>query len=197
MQIRQMAISGANGSRTPMFSGGMADVFGAAQRGGTLLGQRKLSQSSGQDWFNMAVKQVQKFDDIVMRLRKVANKQVREQLAERFIGDPGDAESGMYRRNSVASNVAEAQQYTPVNTLVFDASRVQNRVEKLRDITHDFLAEVESAEASWGSLPDAQIIERVVEVEVPGQQTFPVVPVVLGGAGVIALLALLGVFGGK
>lgn len=196
--LKPVAISGARGSRTPMFSGGVNDMFRSASLSGKLIGApmggQRMGQSSGQDWYNMAVKQVQKFDDILLRLRKVANKAAREQLAATFVGDPGDSESGMYRRNSVASNVSEAQQYTPVNALVFDQSRVQGRVEKLREITHDFLAAVESAEATWGVLPDPQIIERVVEVQGPGEG-IPIVPIVIGGAGVLALLALLGAFG--
>lgn len=190
--IKQMTISGANGARSTIFSGGMSDLFGAAQRQGTILGQRHLGQT-GKEWYDQAVHQVQKFDDVLMRLRKIANKQAREDIAANFVGSSEDSASGSYRRNSVDSYIKDAQRYTPVNTMVFDPVRVQERVQALRDVNHDFLAAVAAAEGQWGILDAPQIIERIVEV--PGAPAaFPIVPIAIGGIGLVALLALAGVF---
>lgn len=195
--MRPVLIAGANGARSSVFSGGVNDVFSmGVARPGWAPARPTLGQSTDQQWFEEAKQQVGKYDTLVDRLRKIANKQVREQMAQTFMGDPANPDSGLYRRNSVASDVAEAESFTPVNYFVYGVSRRRNRVTKLREITHDMNEDVRNAEATWGSLPAPQIIERVVEVQVPGEAT-PIVPILIGGAAVVGVLALLGVFGGQ
>lgn len=192
--IRPVTISGANSRRTPWFSPAVSDVFG----------KKTLGADTDQDWFNRAVREVAQFDSYVERLRKLAHKQVRESMWAEYVGDPTDSNSGAYRRNSVASNIAEAQAYTPVNYMVFASDpaglRVRNRVTKLDDLNDDFKKDMDSAEATYGLLPDPQIVERIVEVRVPGapvEAGFPYVPVLLVGGAVIIGLAMLGVFSSK
>jgi hypothetical protein len=168
-----------------MFAAGAGDLFSL----GSSLGR------SDSEWYREAKEEVAEFDDLAARTSRIANKPVREQIAKDFMGNPSDENSGTYRRNSVATNITEAEQYTPVNTLVFGQARVQNRVQKLKDINSGFKAEVMAAETTWGSLPSAQVIESVKTVQtstVPGW----VAPVVIGAIGVAALSAF-GVFGGK
>jgi len=189
--IRPVTISGANGQRTPWFSPAIGEIFA----------KKTLGAVTDQEWYYKAQQTVANYDSYLERLRKLANKQVREDLWDQYVGNPGDAESGVYRRNSVAGNIAEAEAYTPVNYMVFAVERVRNRVAKLEEINGSFRRDMNSAEATYGLLPDPQIVERVIEVRVPGEPApaaFPTVPVlVVGGAVIIVGLALLGVFSSK
>lgn len=185
MPIRVAVLSGYAGPRPSMFAGGAGDIFG--------LGSSSLGRSN-QEWYMEAKEEVAEYDDLVIRTRKIANKQVREDLARAYMGDPGDSDSGLYRRNSVQANIQEAEQYTPVNTLVFSQSRVQNRVQKLKDINSSFKDDVMAAEATWGSLPTAQVIETVRTIQTSATPGW-VAPVVIGALA-LAGLAAFGVIGG-
>lgn len=193
----------APGGRSGFFSMGAGDLFGNGWR--PAAGRPyapALGQTTNAEWYEMAKHQVRKFDNIVEMLRKIANKAAREELAGEYVGSPEDRDSGIYRRNSVENAVREAESYSPVNLLVFSTDRARSRIQALREITHDFLEEVREAEAYWGTLPEPQVIERIVEVQVPGgappaEPTPPLVPILLVGGLGVAALALLGVFGGK
>lgn len=185
LPIRTAVLSGYSGSRSSMFAGGAGDLFSL----GSSLGRNDI------EWYREAKEEVAEFDDLASRTAKIANKPVREQLATKYIGNGGDENSGRYRRNSVAANISEAEAYTPVNALVFGQARVQNRVQKLKDINSGFKADVLAAEATWGSLPSPQIIESVKTIntsEVPGW----VAPVVVGSLA-LAGLYMFGVIGKK
>ena len=64
-----------------------------------------------------------------------------------------------------------------------------------------FKKDLDAAEATYGLLPDPQIVERYIEVRVPGApvetSSFPIVPVLVVGGAVVLGLALLGVFSSK
>jgi hypothetical protein len=184
--LRPVAISGANGSRSTMFTSGVNDFFRTASARSPFLGQ-----TTDQEWYNEAKREVAKFDAFVMRLRKVANKAVRDDLAGRYIGNPEDTESGAYGRNSVAQDIGEAESYKPVNYLIFSVSRRRNRVERLDDINNSFESDLVSAEQNWGILPEPQVIERIVQV--PGAAASPLVPILVVGGLAVAGLALFGV----
>jgi len=192
--IRPVTISGANGQRTPWFSPAIGEVFN----------KKSMGADTDQDWFNRAKREVGQFDSYVERLRRLANKTVRESLWDQYVGDPADSESGAYRRNSVAWNISEAEAYTPVNYMIFAADpaglRVRNRVTRLDSLNSDFKKDLDSAEATYGLLPDPQIVERIIEVRVPGEAaapSFPYVPVLVTAGAVVLGLALLGVFSSK
>lgn len=200
--LRPVAISGSNGPRSPIFAAASNDIFSGGWRpamGRPQPAVRGLGQTTDQEWYNEARREVAKFDSFVNRLRKVANKQVREDLAGRYVGSPEDSESGIYRRNSVASDIAEAESYTPVNVLVFSVERRRNRVRQLDSLNNGFERDLTAAEQAWGTLPEPQVIERIVEVQVPGTapSTPPIVPILVVGGLAVAGLALLGVFGGQ
>jgi hypothetical protein len=200
LQLRPVAIAGANGQRSSMFAGGINDVFGARMRPAYGLSSRSLGQTTDQEWYEKAKGEIAKFDDLSTRAKKIANKAVREQIWATHVGDVADHDSGAYRRLSVSENIAEAESYTPVNYLFFGPGKTaRERVEDLSDVNHDFRVAVQEAEASWGTLPEPQIIERIVEVPgapaaeegLPVSKIFTVAAV--GGIAVIGL-ALLGVF---
>lgn len=192
--IRPVTISGANGQRTPWFSPAIGEVFA----------KKTLGVDTDQDWFNRAKREIDQYDSYVERLRRLANRQARESIWAEYVGDPADSDSGAYRRNSVAGHISEAEAYTPINYMVFAADapglRVRNRVTKLDSLNSSFKKDLDSAEATYGLLPDPQIVERIVEVRVPGapvESSFPIVPVLVVGGVVVVSLALLGVFSSK
>lgn len=184
--IRVAVLSGYAGPRTSMFAGSAGDVFSMGSKG---LGK------TAESWYNDAKEEVAQYDDLVVRARKIANKQVREEIGSEYIGNVGNTDSGMYRRNSVVSNIAQAEAYTPVNDLVFNSSQQQNRVSKLKDINSDFKDAVVEAELAWGSLPDPQVIESIKTVQVSTTPGW--VPVVLIGAAGVAAFAVFKLLSGK
>jgi hypothetical protein len=151
-----------------------------------LAGGRSLGQTE-QQWFSRAKTAVTTYDLLVDRTKRIASPQVRESIVSRYIGVPEDQESAIYRRNSVAQNVGEAESYNPVNYLVFGQDRVRSRVEKLEVWNRDFDAQVSAAEASYGVLPEPVVIERVVQSRAPTDITMPLV---IGGL-VLAGIAFL------
>lgn len=180
--LRMASIGGFSGPRGSLFQASSTDTFG--------LGRATLGRNA-QDWYGYAKSEVGQFDSYLVRARKIANKDARESLIRAYYGSPSDQDSGSYRRNSVASNIAEAESYTPINYVVYDQSRVQNRVAKLNDLNKSFGSAVNAAEDTYGSLPAPQVIETLTTVsETPAW----VMPVVVGALGVAALAAL-GVFG--
>lgn len=146
-----------------------------------------------QAWFARAKAAVVKFDDLERRARTIASPPAREAILSRFVGRPGNRESGQYRRNSVAYNVGQAESFTPVNYLIFKEDRVRNRVEKLEEINQDFEAELVEAEKVYGVLAAPVTVERIVEVPAPMTEN-STAPLLLGGALLVGLLlfALVG-----
>lgn len=182
--IRLASIAGFNGNRASMFQNSATDAFGLGKRGSSL-------GRNAQEWYTEAKEEVQEYDDLMIRARKIANQDARESIVKRYGGDPTDPNTARYRRDSVAYNISQAEGYTPVNYLIFDKGDVIGRVEKLKGWNSSFKSEVEAAERTYGSLPAPQIVERVTTVgQVPGWVT----PVVVGALGVAALAAF-GVFG--
>lgn len=186
LALRPVAISGASGPRSSIFSLGVNDVFRAGPR---------LGQVTDQEWYNEARREVAKYDALVERLRRVAGRQAREDLAARWVGSPSDPGSGLYRRNSVADDIALAESYTPVNYLVFGLERRRGRVRELDDVNDGFEAAVRSAEATWGSA-EPQVVERLVYVPGEAAPTSPLVPILVVSAVGLGVLAALGAFGG-
>lgn len=185
--LRPVAISGANG-RSTMFAAGAADFFRAAPAQSPFLGQ-----TTGQGIYENAKEQVRRFDSFVERTKKIANKQIREQIAGKFgLGEPNNKDKALYERNATAGNIAEAESFTPVNYYIFEApGPAKNRPGKLQDWNHSFKSDVESAEATWGVLPEPQIIERIVQVQGAAAMS-PLVPVLVVGGLVVVGLALFG-----
>lgn len=183
MQLRPVALGWSPRAGGSVFS---AAPFSAPPRMGapSALGQTE------QQWFARAKAAVAKYDLLNERARTVASPLAREALLARYMGDARDPESALYRRNSVAYNVAEAESYTPVNYLVFQPDRVRNRVEKLEDWNRDFEEEVVAAEAAYGLLPEPVVVERIVERRVPAAPEGPGIPTAALVVGGLVLAAL-------
>lgn len=184
--LRMASISGFNGPRGSLFQGSTTDIFGLGES--PYLGQRNAQQ-----WYDYAKREVRQYDELIVRARKIANKAARDQIIRTYYGDPADQSGALYRRNSVAANIANAESYTPINYVIYQQDQAQNRVEKLNDWNKDLGAAVKYAEDYYGVLPNPQVIETTTTVsETPGWVT----PVVIGALG-LGALSLLGVFGGK
>ena len=162
-------------------------MFQSAPFSGAKLGQIE------QQWFARAKAAVAAFDDLYLRARSLASPKVRGEIIRTYVGDASSPDSGLYRRNSVAYNISQAESYTPINYLIFGAQQ-QNRVEKLEDLNRTLETEVKASESIQGVLPEPVTIERVVEI--PGPTTVQknlVVPIVIGTLA-LALVGYL-VFG--
>jgi hypothetical protein len=177
--IRMVAISGRGNS---LFASRMGNVF---DQGSPFLGQ-------GEDLYARAKAAVAQWDSLVDRLRHIANKQVRDDLANTYgINEPGNKDKGQYMRDATASDVATAESYTPINYRVFvGPGPAKNRPGKLEDFDSSLRHDVEDAERTYGSLPDPQVITKTVTQTISSLPGW-VLPV---GAGVIGL-GLLGAFG--
>lgn len=154
--------------------------------------EKKQLGQVDQQWFARAKAAVAAYDELWARAQLVANKSYREQLTAKYHTKPEDSDGALYRRNSVAYNISQAESYTPVNYRVYAESQQQNRVSKLEDWVKDLRKDVEYGEKEYGILPAPEIIERVTtltKTEVPGW----VLPAGIG-LGVLIIGALL--FGG-
>lgn len=153
--------------------------------------ERKQLGQVDQQWFARAKAGVAAYDDLWARTQLIGNKTYREQLAAKYHTKPEDQDGALYRRNSVAYNISQAESYTPVNYRLFAISQQQNRVSKLEDWNQDFREDVESGELEYGILPAPEIIERVTTLtttEIPKW----VLPVGIGVAALIIGSLLLG-----
>lgn len=179
-----------NSLKPSVFATSIADGRGLHARpsmGAADLGQQGTSN------YDRAKRQVAKFDAFLETTRKIANKAVREDIFATHVGDPENRESGIYQRNVVAGNIAEAEGFTPVNTLVFTQAAVARHLDRLDSSNNGFERAVENAEATWGLLPEPVIIERERIIQVTGPTPAWVTPVLVVGVAV-AGAALLGLF---
>lgn len=163
---------------------GFSPVMGAAPK--PQLGQVE------QQWFTRAKTGVAAYDDLWARTQLIGNKTYRKQLSEKYHTKPEDQDGALYRRNSVAYNISEAESYTPVNYRVYAQSQQQNRVTKLEDWNTDFRTDVEYGEREYGVLPAPEIIEQtttITKTEIPGW-------LLPAGVGIGALIIGALLFGG-
>jgi hypothetical protein len=188
--VRPVMVSGNGMARPSLFAGSVADGFGFHA---PLLGDARLGQAPGQALYERAKVLVAQYDILVVRARSIANRQARETVLREYHGDPNDREGALFRRNTVAYNISEAEGYVPVNYDVFRRGDVVNRVPKLEAFDDDFEDDVKSAENTYGILPEPVVIERFVEVPgAPGAPAaFPIVPVLISGVAVAGLVLLL------
>lgn len=177
--IRMVAISGRGNS---LFANRMGDVW---SQGSPFLGQ-------GEDIYTRAKAAVARWDSLTDILRRIANKQVREDLAAKYgLTDPNNKDKGQYERDRVRDDIGLAESYTPINYRVFvGPGPAKNRPARLEAWNHDLSDDVVAAEQEYGLLPEPQIITKTITQtisQLPGW----VLPV---GAGVVGL-GLLGAFG--
>lgn len=181
--------SGGVGNRSSLFSASVMDNFGVAGY--------NLGQNDAQQYYVDAKNLIAEFDQLAAIVPRISAIQVRNQIASDYgLNDPTDKDKAMYMRNALASDVANAEKYTPIAYEQGFPTHgpARGRVTKLRNFIGDFRGAVKDAEAQYSLLPTPQVIEKTVTV--PGGGTNWTIPLVVAGGG-IAVAALLGVFSGK
>lgn len=191
IQLGMVAIGGGNGSRSSIFSSQLAGQF----RVGPSLGYYAMG-ATAQESYVGAQAAIQAFDNLVGRTARIANKTVRDQIVQDYgLTDPGNKDKAMYMRQALASDVANADKYTPVayEQGFPSTGPARGRVTKLMNFNSDYKNAVQDAEVTYGILPEPVVITQYL----PGQTTqAPInwtIPVVVG-AGALLTAALLGVF---
>jgi len=180
--------SGGVAARPSFFSGSVVENFGVARY--------NLGQNDAQQYYVDAKNLISEFDQLAAIVPRISNKPVRDQIASDYgLNDPTNKDKAMYMRNALASDVANAEKYTPIAYEQGFPTHgpARGRVTKLRNFNGDFRGAVKDAEALYELLPTPQIIEKTVTV--PGGGTNWTVPLLVAGGG-IAVAALLGVFSG-
>lgn len=196
-QIRQAAISGGNGPRASLFAPATKEVFGLGSSVGfdPVLAAIALGQTTAQDYYAKAKSEITRWDALVGRVAKLANKADRDRIIDYYgLSEPGNKDKDAYTRAAVASDVANAEKYSPVayeeGFPTHGPSR--RRVEDLGDYIKDLDKDVTYSEQTYGSLPAPVVIERVVTGPGAVSASSPW-PYVIVGGGVVAALAIAGV----
>lgn len=191
--LRMASIGGFNGPRGTMFHGSATDSFSV---GRISLGEAGLGvNTTGLARYTLAKDELSKYDSLVERVKRIGNKAAREQIIDDYgLSEPDNKDKSLYARNVVASDLANAESYTPINYDIYTApGPAKNRPGRLKDWNSDFSKDVKYAEDTYGILPEPQVIERTTTVsQVPGW----VMPVTIGALAV-AGLAAFGVFSKK
>jgi len=191
-QLGLAAIAG-NRTRPSMFSINAVETFNAPMMGGYTLGQ------TGQQVYARAKAAVAKYDTLVARTAKIANKSARDEIIARYgLSEPTNKDKSLYMRNAVAGNIAQVESYTPPNYLIYETRKGPDvgRVDKLEAFNRNFESDLKSAEDTYGILPEPVVIEKLIMVagEPPADTTNWMIPVgiVLAGAGIYALFKMFG-----
>jgi hypothetical protein len=191
LPITRVAISGSTSPRAPLFSSAAKEIFGLngyGLRGYAPAPRHFLAQTTAQDFYNNAIQEIQKFDSIQARAAKIANKAARDQIIDTYgLNDPTNKDKAMYMRGALASDVANAQAYTPIAYEQGFPTHgpARGRVTKLHNFNRDFNADVTAAETQYGILPEPVVIERVVTTPAAAEDILPYV--LVGGAALAAL----------
>lgn len=136
-----------------------------------VAGVRKNLGQAEQSWYARAKSAVVEYGNLWDRAQKVNDKGYRDELATKYHGNPAATEGALYRRNSVAFNIAEAESHTPISYDVFKPSEIQDRVNSLEDLNKSFKPELEAGEKKFGVLAETQPVEVGVAAKgksVPG-----------------------------
>lgn len=183
------------GRRPSFFDGSLSDNFGGAAPG-VMAGSYHLGQTP-EEWYARAKSAVADFDNYANRVQHLANKTERDRIARDYgLTNPGDKDKAQYMRNDVQQTISQVESYSPPNYLIYAVGqRSMNHVRALEDFNNDFRREVNTAENTYGVLPEPQVIEKVVTVPGAAGAVNWTLPIVIGGAA-IGVAALLGLFGG-
>lgn len=199
MNIAQVQIGIFRGKKGPMWSPSASEVFGLGGTAKTspFQSSRISLGQNAQESYVQAKPEIAKFDSLVVRVARIANKTERDRLIDYYgLSEPGNKDKAFYMRNATASCVAEAEKYTPIAyEQGFPAKGpCRGRVTKLRNWNADLEGEVLSAENYYGILPEPVIIERYVTGPQTAEAGSGPWPYIIAGGGALALLALVGVF---
>jgi hypothetical protein len=171
-----------------MFAAVAVDVFKPGLSGTVRLGQ------APEEWYRRAKASVSKFEDLRMRVAKIANKQERERLGT-WIGSPGVDGTPAYRAASVASDLADVERFTPPAYQDYQIERRRKRITELEEMNRDLSTMVSTAEQSYGRLPEPVIVQTLVSQAEPGIDWK--LPVLVGGGALVTALVISLLFGGR
>lgn len=177
--------------------GSMFHRSGFAPVMGSLRSKLQLGEDE-QQWFTRAKAAVMAYDDLWTRTQLINNQTYREQLASKYHTKPEDQDGALFRRNSVAYKVSEAESYTPVNYQIFAQSQQQDRVTKLEGWNSDFRKDVEYGEKVYGLLSAPEVISQPASINQSAPVTQTEVPgwLLPAGIGLGALIIGALLFGG-
>lgn len=164
-----------------------ASMFRSAPFFSPTLGQREPAKTLGaneQQWFGRAKAAVAQYDELWAKTQQIGNQTYREELAGKYHTTPADSDGALYRRNSVAYNISQAESYAPVNYKVFEPSAQQDRVSKLDEWNKDFKNDVDHGVQQYGLLASPQAIEKLASTP----QTEPPAWLLPAGLGVGAFV---------
>jgi len=187
-----MNLSGAPIGRNANMGGSMFHRSGFAPVMSSPVQKRRLGEDE-QKWFTRAKAAVAAYDDLWTRTLLINDKTYREQLAAKYHPKPEDQNGALYRRNSVAYKVSEAESFTPVNYKIFEDTQQQDKVTKLEELNSDFRKDVEYGEKTYGLLQAPAIIEQTTTTAPPTEVPGWLIPAGIG-LGALIIGALL--FGG-
>jgi hypothetical protein len=191
--LQLTVISGTGTPKPSFFGGSVAASMGFNTQLGTPVQPRALGSLdhpvNAREWYERAKAGIARFDLLLDRTAKIANKTERENILE-WVGTAADTSSPAYRYASVVSDVKDdVEKFTPPNYGAYDVDRRQNRVDKLWDFNGEFKNKVENAENVFGILPAPTVISKERIVEIPGG--IPTSTLLIGGAAVAGLAVLI------
>jgi len=152
---------------------------------------KQLGQAD-QQWFARAKASVASYDDLWARAQQISDQAYRDQLAAKYHTKPEDQAGALYRRNSVAFDVSQAESFSPVKYSIYTDSAAQDKVTKLEGWNDQFRGDVEHGEQAYGTQAKPGPVDQTAtlkETKLPGW----VLPVGIG-LGILVIGALL--FGG-
>lgn len=180
MHLRPTAISG-NTTRPSFFGSSLQQSQGFH----AMLGDSMTPA----DWYRRAKEALAKYDDLVVRVGRVADQAERKNIQE-WVGSPIVEDTPAYHAQQVLTGIRDAETFIPAAVNVYQVESRTKKIENLEAINRDLDAMVTNAAASHGILPASHGVQQNKPVtESPGW----VLPVVVGvsSLGIAALLTYL------
>lgn len=164
---------------------------GSAFQPPPFTGSRKRLGETEHTWYARAKAAVAKYDDLSERAGRIADPVYAGGILGRFRPPARDPRGPLYRRNSVAFAVADAESRSPLDFSAFGTADLEKKVEELEGWDREFERAVQSGEESRGIRGLGQAAPAAPR-EVKGLEWTDCAPwvvgaVVLGGVAVIAL----------
>lgn len=166
---------------------------------GALLGQ-------GEDEYNRAITQVQRYDALVARAQAIIDTAARNTILAQFYGPTSNHDAAHYEREKLNGYITDAQAgtpptgmnpITPPDTRWFTFNRVVNSRERLESYNDDFDAAVVNAERTYGTTGQTTPTPTPTGTTTTTVVPFDWKPVLYIGGGALALALLVSLVAGK